>query len=211
MKVKVCGITNLEDAEEAVDLGAWAIGLIHDKSSPRAVKFSDAAEIGQAFHRKCEIAGVFVNPTLDRVAEAVENANLSIVQLSGDEGMSFCSEVARRTGAKVIKAIHVERKADVVRAESYRVDFHLFDTGGTGVAGGSGRHFDWELLESHHSDVPFIVAGGLTPENVTEAIRITRPDAVDVASGVESEPGFKDHFKMAKFFEAAHYTRVAGA
>lgn len=210
MKVKVCGITNLEDAEEAVDLGAWAIGLIHDKASPRAVKFSDAAEIGQEFHRKCEIAGVFVNPTLDRVAEAVENANLSIVQLSGDEGASFCSEVARRTGAKVIKAIHVERGADIVRAEAYRTNFHLFDTGGTAKFGGTGTSFDWELLEGHHSDVPFIVAGGLTPENVTEAIRITRPDAVDVASGVESEPGLKDHFKLAKFFEAAHYTPVAG-
>lgn len=211
MKVKVCGITNLEDAEEAVDLGAWAIGLIHAKSSPRAVKFSDAAEIGAEFHRKCEIAGVFVNPTLDRVAEAVENANLSIVQLSGNEGASFCSEVARRTGVKVIKAIHVERGADVVRAEAYRTDFHLFDTGGLGKAGGTGQHFDWDLLADHHSDVPFIVAGGLNPENVTEAIRIIRPDAVDVASGVESEPGLKDHFKLAKFFEAAHYTPVAGA
>jgi phosphoribosylanthranilate isomerase len=211
MKVKVCGITNLEDAEEAVDLGAWAIGLIHDKASPRAVKFSDAAEIGQEFHRKCEIAGVFVNPTLDRVAEAVENANLSIVQLSGNEGASFCAEVARRTGVKVVKAIHVERGADIIRAEAYRTDFHLFDTGGKGKPGGTGQHFDWELLADHHSDVPFLVAGGLTPENVTEAIRITRPDAVDVASGVESEPGLKDHFKMAKFFEAAHYTPVAGA
>lgn len=211
MKVKVCGITNVEDAEEAVGLGAWAIGLIHHKESPRSVKFSVAAEIGAAFRRDAEIVGVFVNPTLDRVAEAVENAQMSMVQLSGDEGASFCAEVARRTGVKVIKAIHVERGADVIRAEAFRTDFHLFDTGGLGKAGGTGQHFDWDLLADHHSDVPFIVAGGLTPENVTEAIRTTRPDAVDVASGIESEPGLKDHFQMARFFEAAHYTPVAGS
>jgi len=209
MKVKVCGITNLEDAEEAVGLGAWAIGLIHHKDSPRRVKFSDAAEIGAAFRRDCEIVGVFVNPTLDRVVEAVANANLSMVQLSGNEGMSFCNEVARRTGVKVIKAIHVVDSGDIRGSEAYRTDFHLYDTGKAGAWGGTGKTFDWDLLHDHHSDVPFIIAGGLNPDNVTEAIRVTRPDAVDVASGIESEPGFKDHGKMASFFQAARYTPVA--
>jgi phosphoribosylanthranilate isomerase len=211
VKVKVCGITNGEDAEAAVRLGAWAIGLIHHKASPRAVKFGVAAEIGAAFRRDCEIVGVFVNPTLERVAECVENANLSIVQLSGDEGPSFCTEVARRTGTKVIKAIHVSSAADIHQAEAFRTDYHLFDTGGSGLKGGTGRTFDWELLADHHSSVPFIVAGGLNPENVTEAIRLTRPDAVDVASGVERAPGVKDHGRMASFFEAAHYTPVGEA
>ena len=147
-------------------------------------------------------------------ARAVENAALSMVQLSGEEGASFCAEVARRTGVKVIKAIHVSSAADIHQAESYRTDFHLFDAaatsaGGTRLArGGTGRTFDWELLAGHHSGIPTILAGGLTPANVTEAIRITRPDAVDVASGVESSPGLKDHFEMARFFEAAHYTPV---
>lgn len=211
MKVKVCGITNGEDAEEAVRLGAWAIGLIHHKASPRAVRFGVAAEIGAAFRRDCEIVGVFVNPTLERVVECVENANLSIVQLSGDEGPSFCTEVARRTGTRVIKAIHVSSAADIHQAEAFRTDFHLFDTGGSALKGGTGRTFDWELLGAHHSAVPFIVAGGLNPGNVTEAIRITRPDAVDVASGVERSPGVKDHERMAGFFEAARYTPVADA
>jgi phosphoribosylanthranilate isomerase len=211
MKVKVCGITNGEDAEEAVRLGAWAIGLIHHKASPRAVRFGVAAEIGAAFRRECEIVGVFVNPTLERVVECVENAHLSIVQLSGDEGPSFCTEVARRTGTKVIKAIHVSSAADIHQAEAFRTDFHLFDTGGSPLKGGTGRTFDWELLASHHSAVPSIVAGGLSPENVTEAIRITRPDAVDVASGVERAPGLKDHGKLASFFEAARYTPVSEA
>lgn len=208
MKVKVCGITNAEDAEEAVGLGAWAIGLIHHKASPRSVKFSVAAEIGATFRRDAEIVGVFVNPTLDHVVDAVANANLSMVQLSGNEGASFCNEVARRTGVKVIKAIHVAAAGDVRAAEAYRTDFHLFDTGKAGGWGGTGKSFDWDLLAGHHSEIPFMLAGGLTADNVTEAIRLTRPDAVDVASGVESEPGLKDHFKLARFFEAARYTPV---
>ena len=211
VKVKVCGITNVEDAGEAVRLGAWAIGLIHHKASPRSVRFGEAAEIGAAFRRDCEVVGVFVNPTLERVASAVENANLSMVQLSGDEGPSFCTEVARRTGTKVIKAVHVSSAADVHQAEAFRTDFHLFDTGSAGMWGGTGEAFDWELLEEHHSAVPFIIAGGLNPENVTEAIRVTRPDAVDVASGVEKKPGLKDHGRMASFFEAARYTPVTGS
>jgi phosphoribosylanthranilate isomerase len=211
MKVKVCGITNLEDAEEAVGLGAWAIGLIHSKQSPRSVKFSVAAEIGAAFRRDAEIVGVFVNPTLDRVIESVENANLSMVQLSGNEGSLFCSEVARRTGVKVVKAIHVADAGDISGAASYHTDFHLFDTDRAGLAGGTGSTFDWDLLGGYHSDIPFLLAGGLNPENVTEGIRRVRPDGVDVASGVESEPGLKDHYKLARFFEAARYTPVAGA
>ncbi len=212
MKVKVCGITNLEDAAKAVELGAWAIGMIHHKGSPRAVKASDAVEIGAAFRRDAEIVGVFVNPTLDRVVAAVENENLSMVQLSGNEGANFCLEVARRTGVKVIKAIHVSSAADIRQADAFRgTDYHLFDTGGRDSWGGTGKTFDWDLLANHHSGMPFILAGGLNPDNVTEAIRVTRPDAVDVASGVERSPGVKDHGRMASFFEAARYTPVAGA
>jgi phosphoribosylanthranilate isomerase len=212
MKVKVCGITNPEDAEAAVELGAWAIGLIHHKESPRFVKASVAAGIGEAFRRRCEVVGVFVNPTIERVVQAAENAQLTMIQLSGNEGANFCTEVARRTGLKVIKAFHVGSSADVRKSAAYRfTDFHLYDTARKGAYGGTGETFDWELLENHHSGIPFILAGGLDPDNVTEAIRIVRPDAVDVASGVEASPGIKDHGKLASFFQAAHYTPVAGA
>jgi phosphoribosylanthranilate isomerase len=203
MRVKICGITNLDDAAEAVRLGAWAIGLIHYDRSPRCVDAGDAAEIGAAFRRKCEVAGVFVNPTLDEVAKAVENAGLTIVQLNGAEGVSFCGEVARRTGVKVIKAIHVSSAADIHAAEAYRTDFHLFDKRGKGLWGGTGESFDWELLRGHRSEVPEILAGGLRPDNVAAAIAVTQPYAVDVASGVEAEPGRKDHAAMTAFFEAA--------
>lgn len=203
MRVKICGLTNLDDAAEAVRLGAWALGLIHYDRSPRFVEPAEAAEIGAAFKRKAEIVGVFVNPTLEEVAKAVENAGLTMVQLNGAEGVSFCSEIARRTGVKVIKAIHVASAADIHAAEAYRTDFHLFDRRGKGLWGGTGQPFDWELLRGHRSDVPDILAGGLRPDNVAAAITVTQPYAVDVASGVEAEPGRKDHAAMAAFFEAA--------
>ena len=203
MRVKICGVTNIEDGREAVRLGAWAIGLIHHRESPRFCDPGTAAEIGAELRRLCEVAGVFVNPTLDEVDEAVANAGLSIVQLNGEEGPSFCTEAARRTGAKVIKAIHVSSAADVRGAEVYRTDFHIFDTRRGELRGGTGESFDWELLADRRSDVPAILAGGLTPDNVAEAIEVAHPYAVDVASGVEAEPGRKDHALLAAFFDAA--------
>jgi phosphoribosylanthranilate isomerase len=208
MRVKFCGITNLDDAAEAVLLGAWAIGLIHYEKSPRFCAPEEAAAIAAAFRRKCEVVGVFVNPELDEVASAVEDSGLTMVQLNGEEGPSFCAETARRTGVKVIKAIHVSSAADIHGAEAVRSDYHLFDSRGQGLWGGSGQSFDWNLLRERRSEVPAIVAGGLRPENVAEAIAVTHPFAVDVASGVEGEPGRKDHAAMRAFFEAAQAASV---
>jgi phosphoribosylanthranilate isomerase len=206
MRVKFCGITDIDDAAEAVRLGAWAIGLIHYEGSPRNVDPGVAAQIAAAFRRKAEIVGVFVNPTLAEVVRAVEDEQLGVVQLNGEEGASFCAEVSRRAGVKVIKAIHVASAADVHAAEAYRsVDYHLFDRKADALWGGTGKTFDWELLRNRAaSNIPAILAGGLRPENVAEAVEIVRPFAVDVASGVEAEPGRKDHAKMAAFFEAAN-------
>jgi phosphoribosylanthranilate isomerase len=204
VRVKFCGITNPDDAAEAVRLGAWAIGLIHFHGSPRNVDPAVASEIAAAFRRKCEVVGVFVNPTLEEVSKAVEDEGLTMVQLNGAEGGSFCAEVQRRTGLKVAKAIHVASAADVHGAEAFRTDYHLFDRRGKGMWGGTGESFDWELLRGHRSEVPAILAGGLRPDNVAAAIEIARPFAVDVASGVELEPGRKDHAAMTAFFEAAN-------
>ena len=211
MRVKICGITNLDDAAEAVQLGAWAIGLIHYERSPRACSAEEAVAIAAAFRRKCEVVGVFVNPELEEVAKAVEAANLTMVQLNGAEGPQLCAEVARRTGVKVIKAIHVASAAEIHAAEAFRTDFHLFDRRGRGLWGGTGESFDWGLLRGHRSEVPAIVAGGLQPDNVATAIEVTHPFAVDVASGVEAEPGRKDHAAMAAFFEAAKAASVPSA
>jgi phosphoribosylanthranilate isomerase len=202
-RVKICGITNLGDAEEAVRLGAWAIGLNHHPGSPRMCPPDAAAEIGTALKRHCEVAGVFVNATLDEVARAAAEEQLTMVQLHGDEGPVFCAEVARRTGCKVIKALRVRSAADVRAAEAYRTAFHLLDAHRPGTPGGTGESFDWELVADRDSKVPLILAGGLTPDNVSEAIAVAHPYAVDVASGVEAAPGRKDHALLAAFFEGA--------
>jgi phosphoribosylanthranilate isomerase len=160
MRVKICGVTNLDDAAEAVRLGAWAVGLIHFAESPRAVEPAEAVRIAAAFRRKCEVVGVFVNPELDEVAKAVEDGGLTMVQLNGEEGPSFCGEVARKTGVKVIKAVHVASAADIHAAEAFRTAFHLFDRRGKGLWGGTGESFDWGLLAERRSGVPAILAGG---------------------------------------------------
>ena len=203
MKVKFCGITRIEDAREAARLGAWAIGLNHWEGSPRRCDPGTALAISSELRRKVEICGVFVNATLEAIAGAVEDEQLSMVQLHGDEGPSFCQEVARRTGAKVIKAVRVRSAADLQAAEAFRTDFHLLDAHRPGTPGGTGESFDWELLREHRSDVPMVLAGGLTPDNVAEAIEVARPVAVDVASGIEAAPGVKDHGLMADFAAAA--------
>jgi len=201
-KVKVCGMTNLADAEHAVAHGAWAIGLIHHPESPRFVQPEAAEEIGAALRRRCEVAGVFVNSTLEVVVDAAERENLTLLQFHGEEGPSYCMEAGRRTGAKVIKAMRVSSAADVRAAEAFRTDFHLFDGYWHGIHGGTGKRFDWDLVAKRRSKVPMILAGGLTAGNVASAIELVRPFAVDVVSGVEAEPGRKDHAKVEAFLEA---------
>jgi len=203
MRIKFCGIRRVEDAERAAELGAWAIGLIHWPGSERFCEPARAAEISAAVRRRVEVAGVFVNPSLEEVAAAAENAPLSIVQLHGEEGPAFCQEAARRTGCKVIKALPVRSAADVHGAKAYRTDFHLFDAHRKGGRAGSGTSFDWELLRGRRSQIPAIVAGGLRPENVAEAVSVARPFGVDVAGGIEAAPGIKDHALMGEFAERA--------
>jgi len=202
-QVKICGVTRLDDAEHAVGLGAWAVGLNHHRASPRFCEPDAAAEIAAAMKRRCEVVGVFVNPTLDELADSAEGAELTMLQLHGDEGPAFCAEAARRTGCRVIRAVRVRSSADVRAAEAFRTDFHLFDAHHEKARGGTGESFDWELVAGAHSTIPFILAGGLTPDNVGEAIAVTQPYAVDVASGVESAPGVKDPELVAAFLDAA--------
>jgi phosphoribosylanthranilate isomerase len=203
VRVKFCGITRLEDAREAARLGAWAIGLNHHPPSPRFCEPAAAEEIGGVLRRELEIVGVFVDATLDQIAAAAQNESLTMIQLHGGEGPAFCREAARRTGCRVIKALRVQSTANVRAAEAYRTDFHLLDAYRPGAPGGTGESFDWDLLGGRRSDVPLILAGGLIPQNVAEGVLAAHPFAVDVASGVESEPGIKDHALMAAFLEQA--------
>jgi phosphoribosylanthranilate isomerase len=203
MRVKFCGITRIEDAREAARLGAWAVGLNHWDGSPRRCDPGTALAISSELRRTLEICGVFVNATLDDIATAAEDEQLTMVQLHGDEGPSFCKEVARRTGTKVMKAIRVRSSADLQAAEAFRTDYHLLDAHRQGTPGGTGESFDWGLLRGRHSEVPMVLAGGLTPDNVADAVEFARPAAVDVASGIEAAPGVKDHGLMADFAAAA--------
>src|SRR4051794_27262700 len=202
-RVKICGNTNLADAELAADLGAWAVGLIFHPPSPRACREEDAVEIAAALRRRLEIVGVFVNPSLDEVAATADRVGLTMLQLHGDEGPAFCAEAARRTGCKVIKAAQVRSLADLQALEPFHTDLHLLDAHHDDLRGGTGTTFDWDLVSRRRSPQPLIVSGGLTPGNVQDAIAATRPFAVDVATGVEAEPGRKDPRKLEDFLNSA--------
>ena len=201
-KIKFCGMTVLDDAELAVAAGAWAIGLIFWPRSPRRCDPVTAAEIAAAARRRVEVAGVFVNATLDHVTEIADATGLTMLQLHGDEGPAYCAEAARRTGCKVIKAVRVRSGADVQVLGSFHTDYHLLDSYTAGVPGGTGETFAWEIARAHRGRVPVILSGGLDPGNVGEAIAAVRPFAVDVASGVERAPGKKDPDKLQAFAAA---------
>ncbi len=209
-KVKICGITNLDDAEMALELGAWALGMIFYAGSPRSCSLAEAQRIAAALRRRVELCGVFVNAPLGEVVRISEDLGLSMLQLHGDEGPSFCAEASRRNGARVIKAAQVSGPGDVRDLERFHVDFHLLDARAraraperAGLRGGTGETFDWTLLAQRHSKVPLILSGGLGPENVAEAIAVARPYAVDTASGTEAAPGRKDPGRLRAFFDAA--------
>jgi phosphoribosylanthranilate isomerase len=212
-RVKVCGITNLKDAEMAVEMGAWALGLIFFEDSPRRCSLVEAQQIAARLRRRVELCGVFVNAPLEEVVRTSEDLGLSMLQLHGDEGPSFCAEATRRNGARVIKAAQVSGPGDVQDLERFHVDFHLLDArartpGRAGLRGGTGETFDWSLLQARRSKIPLILSGGLTAENVAEAISMTHPYAVDTASGTEAAPGLKDAGRMHAFFDAVEQAQT---
>lgn len=205
-KVKICGITDPADARQAVELGAWALGLNFWDQSTRMCTAEAAEEIAATHRRGVELAGVFVNATLDEVAGAADRYELTLIQLHGGEGPAYCREVARRTGARVIKAARVRDAASVRDLEAFHTDFHLLDAAVPGQQGGTGQTFSWELAGAHRGHVPMILAGGMNQDNVAEAIRVTSPFAVDTASGTERSPGHKDPAKVEAFFRAVRAT-----
>src|SRR5215210_5502985 len=178
-RVKICGITALEDAHLAAGLGAWALGMIFWPGSPRACTLEQAEAIGAHLHRRVELAGVFVNATLDEVAATADVCRFSLLQLHGDEGPAYCQEAARRTGCRVIKAARVRDAAQVHALRPYTTDYHLLDAHSPKAPGGTGESFDWELARLHPGTPPLILSGGLTPDNVGDAISAADPFAVD--------------------------------
>ena len=200
VRVKICGVTRRQDAEAAAALGADAIGLNFFAKSPRKVQINEALAITKGLPPFLCRVGLFVNTLKETILEAAATIPLDVVQLQGDESPDFCADLAP---LKVIKAIRVGKTEDLESARSYcNVASILFDAKVPGVRGGTGETFPWEWLRDWADPVPFILAGGLSPQNVREAITLSRPLAVDVSSGVEDRPGAKSTEKMTSFMAA---------
>lgn len=204
VKIKVCGITSLADAEKALDFGADALGFNFYPPSPRCIAPARARTILDALpERSCNVA-LFVNEPKDRVGEVLAAGRLAggrpgygALQFHGEESDEYC----RGWPLKVIKAFRVKGKESLAGIEKFSADFYLLDSWSAGY-GGSGAAFPWEWLEGLPTD-KLILSGGLGIENVADAIRRVHPYGVDVCSGVESRPGVKDHGKLKEFILAA--------
>jgi phosphoribosylanthranilate isomerase len=206
VKVKICGITNREDALKAASLGAWALGFNFYKKSPRFIAPAKAKKIIADLPPFITPVGIFVDHPLGAVRDIIEHCALGAVQLHGEEDHHFCHRL-RRYGAKIIKVFKIGRPDfNLSLLKDYHVDAFLFDTYSSETAGGTGKTFDWQLLKDiKGQNKPFILSGGLNPQNVIEPVNGMKPYAVDVASGVESAPGTKDHRLMKEFIEIVTY------
>lgn len=199
VKVKICGITCLDDALVAVDAGADALGFVFFAKSPRHVFPEQAAAIIRRLPPFVQTVGLFVDEPLKMVNETADLCGLDIVQLHGSESPEYCDAVARR----VIKAFRVRDITCLEPMNSYRTAAFLLDAWSPTAHGGTGRTFNWEVASCAAQVNRIILAGGLTPDNVAEAIQQVRPYGVDVSSGVEFSPGKKDGRKLADFIANA--------
>lgn len=199
MRVKICGITNLEDAETAVEAGADALGFVFCADSPRNVTPEQAESIIRRLPPFVQMVGLFVNAPLDTVNQMADSCGLDIVQLHGEESPEFCAAVRRRT----IKAFRVQGAASLDLLQHYPDSTCLLDAWSPDAHGGTGHTFNWDLAADVAARRRVILAGGLTPQNVAEAVRRVRPYAVDVSSGVEAAKGKKDRELAREFIRTA--------
>ncbi len=199
IRVKICGITNLEDAMAAAELGADAVGFVLYPNSPRCVKPSLAKTMIAQVPPYVTTVGVFANQDSKEILDIVEECGFDLVQLQGDESPEFC----QRLGPRVVKAIRVKDHDSIKRMATYSVRAFVLDTYRENQFGGTGERFDWALVLQARQYGRIILAGGLTPENVGEAVTKVQPYGVDVSSGVEQRMGKKDHTKIEKFIKQA--------
>jgi phosphoribosylanthranilate isomerase len=198
-KVKICGITNLADAQAAVEAGADALGFNFYEKSPRNVALKDAAEISKQLPPFIMRVGLFVNAPEDLVLQAIRETGLTMLQFHGDEPPEFCTQF----GLMSMKAFRMRGPETLKEIPKYQTKAYLLDAYSPAAFGGTGEKFNWNLaVEAQKLGKPIFLAGGLTPENVGEAMRQVRPFGVDVTSGVESAPGKKDHAKIKAFIAA---------
>ncbi len=201
VKVKVCGITNPEDALTATDSGADAVGLVFAES-PRKLSVEKAREIAAALPDGVLKVGVFVDEEPDEVLRIVREVGLDYAQLHGDESPETVT-ILRGEGVKVIKALRVQSAGSLGAMDEYEADLFLLDAWSEKARGGTGERFDWELAKSHGGRDNIVVSGGLTPENVREAIRFFEPYGVDASSSLEDAPGKKNGERVRRFVSAA--------
>ncbi len=200
VKVKICCITNLADAQVAVEAGADMLGFVLCEASPRFVTVQKIADIARTLPAHVVKVGVFVNPSEELVMQSIAECGLNLLQFHGEESPEFCTQFVMMS----MKAFRVRDAASLEALPSYATDAWLLDTFVPDKAGGSGKTFNWELaIEAQKLGKPIFLAGGLTPENVAAAVHKVRPFGVDVSSGVEASPGKKDHAKVRAFIQAA--------
>ena len=202
-RAKICGITRIEDIHSAVNAGVDAIGLVFYAPSPRSVTIQQAQELAKHIPAYVQIVGLFVNATADEVTQVLEHVPLDMLQFHGDESAEQCQQIAAQTKRRWYKAIQVKPELDIIKAiKSYQhagASAVLLDAWHPELKGGTGHSFDWSQFPT--LNVPLILAGGLKPENIEDAIKTTRAYAVDVSGGVESAKGIKDQQLIEHFMQ----------
>lgn len=206
MNIKICGIRDEAALHAVIDAGANFIGFVFYPSSPRYVTFEEAAVLSAQMPGDIEKVGLFVDPSDEEIMEAANFNDLTMIQLHGNETPQRLKEIKSLYDRPIIKALRVAEKADIEQARHYEesADWLLFDTKVEGMTGGTGRVFDWSILQNFESTRPWMLSGGLNAGNIRKALGIISPDAVDISSGVEDSPGIKSPEKIAEFMRACH-------
>ncbi len=210
-EIKVCGLTRPDEAKACADLGADAIGLVFHPPSPRHVSVEQAAAVREALPPSVSAAGVFADYPLEELLETVNQVGLDVIQLHGAESPEYVSLLGRQTPCKIIKALFAEKPPGMQLAPTYRVSGFLVECGRGPLPGGNAMVWDWGAARSFAQQHPLILAGGLGPDTVEEAIAAALPDAVDASSALEARPGRKNLSKVKRFIQAiqrsaVHYT-----
>ena len=208
VKVKICGITNWADARKSAEAGADFLGFNFYAKSPRYITPAAAGQIIKRLPKAIKSVGVFVNETEENILETARMAGLHQIQLHGDESPEVVARLRRNF--PVIKALRVDRKIEASLSDFANADGLLLDAVNGDQFGGTGKTFDWNVMRGASAKKKLFLAGGLTPENIAEAIRIGRPYAVDVCGGVEARPGKKDPKRVTAFMRAVRGKRLAG-
>ncbi|MBP0019449.1 MAG: phosphoribosylanthranilate isomerase [Cyanobacteria bacterium SBLK] len=204
MRIKICGITKVDQGCAIANLGATALGFICVETSPRYLSPEKIGEIVRALPSRVDKIGVFVNAEVDRIVTIASNAGLTGVQLHGDESPDFCRQLrSQLLTQEVIKALRVKAPGDLEGIEDYQdaIDAFLLDAYHPHQRGGTGKTLDWPTLQGFQPAKPWLLAGGLTPDNILIALSRVSPDGIDLSSGVERSPGDKDIAKVAKLLE----------